>query len=225
MTIKTETVRIVRNTGMKIAGITRNGSREDRFTVLFENGDEVKVSTAQIADFKLYTGSELSGDEYNELRKGLELSSSKARAIRILGSRNLSAREIERRLLSKGESEETARDTVKWLENAGAINDGEYSAMIVRHYSGKGYGIARIRDELYRRGIPRDLWDAALSYIEGEEDAASGFLEKKLKGSCDKDDLRRAADTLHRRGFSYEDARIAIDKYIEARCGTESKNQ
>jgi len=200
---------------MRIESITRLGSGGDKYSVLFEEGTVLKVSAVQIADFGIYTGKELEEAEYEELREGLEQSSSKARALRILGSRSLSAKDMERRLISKGESAETAQITVGWLEKIGAIDDEEYAASIVSHYSAKGYGIARIRDELFRRGISRDLWDKALSGIENMEEAADEFLEKKLKGSNDKDDLRRATDALCRRGFSYEEARSAVKRYLE----------
>ena len=147
-----------------------------------------------------------------------ELRKCKARALRILGSRSLSAGEVEKRLVEKGESAQTAKEVVKWLEDAGYVNDAEYAESVVRHYCAKGYGLARIRDELYRRGIERDIWDDALSAAEETEPggAAQGFLAKKLRGSTDKDDLRRAAEALGRRGFSYEEAREAIKSYIES---------
>jgi len=145
------------------------------------------------------------------------LSSTKRRALRILGNRNMSASDMERRLLAKGEQPEDVSETIQWLIEMRAINDTEYAALIVRHYSAKGYGPARVRDELYKRGIPRDLWDDALVAMDDEEsgDAALEFLKKKLKGSDDKDDIRRATDALIRRGFGYEDARIAVNRYLE----------
>jgi len=202
---------------MTIEKLARSEKRSDRFILIFDDGTEIRVSASQIADFGLYSGKELTQEEYSELREGLKLSSSRARAVRMLGSRNLSAREIERRLIGKGESAETAHCTVEWLEDIGAINDTEYAAAIVKHYSGKGYGAARIRDELFRRGIPRDLWDDALVSYDGMEDAAYGFLEKKLRGSCDPDDLRRATDSLCRRGFRYEEAKDAVRRYVANR--------
>ena len=144
-----------------------------------------------------------------------ELSASKARALRILGSRNMSASDMKNRLVRKGESEETAETTVEWLESFGAVNDAEYAAIIVQSYCAKGYGLARIKDELHRRGIPRDLWDDALESAEGMEDAALAFLEKKLGGGSDKDDVRRATDALCRRGFSYSEAMDAVRRYHE----------
>jgi len=152
-----------------------------------------------------------------------EQSRSKVRAIRILGNRHMSSKEMEKRLISKGDAEDTARETVQWLENIGAVDDKEFAAAIVSHYSEKGYGLARIKDEMYRRGIPRDMWDDALTSLEDKDtdEAVQRFLEKKLKGSCDKDDLRRATDALCRRGFSYEEARTAVNRYLESVENTE----
>ena len=143
--------------------------------------------------------------------------STKKRALKILGSRNFSEAEMIRRLTGKGESREDAEGAVRWLVELGYINDSDYATLIVRHYSGKGFGEARIRDELYKRGIPRDLWDEKLDELEEAEsnDAALEFLKKKLRGSDDKDDLRRASDALVRRGFGYNDARAAITRYLE----------
>jgi len=141
----------------------------------------------------------------------------KKRALRILGNRSFSEREMLKRLTGKGESQEDAEETVKWLVDLGYINDCDYATLIVRHYSAKGYGMARIRDELYKRGIPRDLWDEKLDELDDTDvgDAALEFLSKKLRGSTDKDDLRRACDALVRRGFSYDEARSAVNRYLD----------
>jgi len=122
-----------------------------------------------------------------------------------------------KRLTGKGETQENAGEAVRWLVELGYINDPAYAKLIVSHYSSKGYDAARIRDELYKRGIPRDLWDDKLAELDDDDmlDVALEFLRKKLRGSLDKDDLRRASDALVRRGYSYSDAKSAINKYLE----------
>ena len=147
------------------------------------------------------------------------LESTKKRALRILGSRNYSEQEMLRRLVSKGEAEEDAAETVRWLVELGYIDDSNYATLIVSHYTQKGYGEARVKDELFKRGIPRDLWDEKLAVLNDSQtnDAALEFLSKRLRGSGDKDDLRRAKEALVRRGFSYDDANAAINRYLECR--------
>ena len=151
-----------------------------------------------------------------ESTKMTDLVSTKKRALRILGNRNFSEHEMQRRLVSKGETQENSEETVRWLVELGYINDADYAGLIVRHYSAKGYGVSRIRDELYKRGIPRDLWDEKLAMLDesGTSDATLEFLRKKLGESKDKDDLRRAADSLVRRGFTYDEARTAVNRYM-----------
>ena len=143
--------------------------------------------------------------------------STKIRALKILGSRAMSASEIEKRLISKGESAEDARDAVLWLEETGAINDVDFAKIIVTHYVSKGYGLAKIKDELYKRGIPKDLWEDALEHIseDASEDSVQSYLEKKLRGSTDEKDIRRVSNALLRRGFNYQQVREAIGKYLE----------
>jgi len=145
-------------------------------------------------------------------------SGSRARALRIVSKRSISAAEIKKRLINKGDSEEVADFTVNWLKELGLINDLEYAHSIVRHYSEKGYGPARVRDEFFKRGIPKDMWD---DVVKGELDdsdieiAAIAFLEKKIKGNIEEVDLNHVSNALVRRGFSYEQARQAISRYIE----------
>ena len=146
----------------------------------------------------------------------------KSRALKILGSRNFSEQEMQKRLISKGETPEDAQETVRWLVSLGYINDSNYATLIVNHYLAKGYGERRIKDELFKRGIPREMWDDNLSQLEASDalDSALVYLEKKLRGrnlqcSYDKDDLNRAGTALVRRGFSYDEAKAAINRYME----------
>lgn len=201
--------------GMKIEKITRSTKVPDRFYAEFEDGSGMTVTVALIADFSLYTGRELEDDEYDALKAASVSASSKARALRILGKRNLSRREMTERLISKGEEEETAQETADWLERIGAINDEEFAALIVRHYASNGYGRGRIKDELYRRGIGRDLWEDALSALPEQDETMYKIISAKLKGEKpDRKELKRVTDGLSRRGFSWDEIKQVVDRYL-----------
>ena len=202
---------------MRIVGVTKKENSENQFIVCFDDGKDITVNATQLADHMLFSGREVDEEEYERLIGDIKLGLAKARALRILGSRNLSVSEMERRLRSKGESPDISKQTVEWLENAGFLDDEDYASKIVKHYSHKGYGLARIREELYRRAVPRELWDDALSGLDSLDDEAYEQLEKRMKGSDDKEDLRKSCDFLVRRGFSYEEARLAAKKYMESR--------
>ena len=112
-------------------------------------------------------------------------------------------------------SHEEAEAVCDRMEELGYLNEAEYAGRIVRHFAAKGFGERKLRDELYRRGVPRELWDEALEQIEEEDNACAidAFLEKKLKGSHDPKDVKRASDALARRGFRWPEIRDALRRY------------
>ena len=100
-------------------------------------------------------------------------------------------------------------------EELGILNDAQYAQLVVRHYSAKGYGERKRRDELYRRGVPRDLWEEALTQAEDPAEAIDAFVAKKLKGAAvsDPKELKKVSDALARRGYSWSDISEALRRY------------
>ena len=86
--------------------------------------------------------------------------------------------------------------------------------MIVRHYAQKGFGISKIRNELYRRGVPKTLWDEAIEEMPETDDKAYELLCRKLRGTePDRAELKKAADALFRRGFTWDEIKAALRRY------------
>lgn len=138
------------------------------------------------------------------------------RALRIIGARAMSVKELTDRLKEKGESPENAEDAAQWLLDMRLLDDAQYAAMCVRHYAAKGYGPGKIRNELYRRGIARELWDEALEELPEQDDRIDALLRRKLKSDTpDRAELRKAADYLYRRGFGRDEIHAALARYSE----------
>ena len=97
----------------------------------------------------------------------------------------------------------------------GYLNDADYARRVVEHYSARGCGPAKLRDELYRRGVPRDCWDDALAAQEPPEGAIDALLQKRLRGADPSDPraLKRAADALARRGYRWEEIQEGLERY------------
>ncbi len=84
---------------------------------------------------------------------------------------------------------------------------------MAEHCAAKGYGPGRIREELYRRGVPRDCWDGALEGCPARR-RPSTPLQKKLRGRSSPTKVRRrAADALARRGYRWEDISAGLRRY------------
>jgi regulatory protein len=187
---------------------------EGRWYIELSNGESVKGNVALIADFSLYTGRELTEDEYEELKASASRMNAKSRALRILGSRMLSKSELYDKLIEKGEEETDAESAVDYLESLGFINDSEYGKSLVRHYSSRGYGEGRIKNELYRHKVPKELWEDVLTELPEDTDAIDTLIDRRLRGSTpDKKELKRLTDMLMRRGFSWEQIKSALNRY------------
>ena len=107
-------------------------------------------------------------------------------------------------------------ETADWLESLGAVDDAAYAGVIARHYAASGYGPGRVRQELQKRGVSRELWDDALSQLPDSADAIDRFLQKKLSGRTpDRALLKKLSDALLRRGFSWSDIRPALNRLGE----------
>ena len=197
---------------MKIEKMTPSKKHQDVYYLDFEDGKSLRVGINQIADFSLFTGRELTDAEYEELTVSASRWSCLTRAMRLAGYRPLSRKELIDKLITKGETSESAGYAADRLEALGVINDRDYSFMIVRHYAAKGYGAGRIRNELYSRGIPRDYWDDALSEIPDQTETIEHLIDLKLKtDEPDRKELKKLTDYLYRRGFSWDEIRSALD--------------
>ena len=187
----------------------------DRWLAVLEDGSILRLSRNQIADFALYAGRELSDEEADRLTQAIENENFRAHALRMIMDTPRSRKEFVKLLEKMDCPPEKAREIADWLEDLGYLDDAAYAREVVELYVRKGYGERKIRDELYRRGVPRELWDEALGQIQ-EEDSASAidaFLEKKLKGSRDPKDVKRASDALARRGYRWPEISDALRRY------------
>ena len=186
---------------------------QGRWLAVLEDGSILRLGEGEVVGFALYAGKELSGEEADRLLDSVRRGELKKRAIELLMRKPQSRKELGRKLLEWEASEEEAEAVCDRMEELGYLNEREYAGRIVRHFAAKGFGERKLRDELYRRGIPRELWDEALEQIEDNAAAIDAFLEKKLKGGHDPKEIKKASDALARRGFSWTEISDALRRY------------
>lgn len=189
-------------------------SSPERFTLLFDNGTELKTTLSVITDRFLHAGAELNDDEYRELCAASSLSLCKMRALRIINTRTMSRKEMSDRLREKGEMPENAELCADWLCDMGLIDDAQYAGSVVRHYAAKGYGVSRIKSELNRHGVARELWDEALLQMPEQDDYMLRFLSSRLNDPDDKAQVKKVTDALFRKGYTWEQIRHALNTFI-----------
>ncbi|MBQ3089104.1 MAG: regulatory protein RecX [Oscillospiraceae bacterium] len=185
-----------------------------RYLVFLDTGAMLKVGQGELLDFGLRPGLVLEGNDFDRLLSSSLDTQAKARAARMIGARPLSKTELVSRLVKKGEGEAQAQKAADWLEELGAVNDAEYARTIVRHYDHMGYGPQKIREELYRRKVPREYWEEAMEEMRPGLEAAEAFLAGKLRyREVTEKELQRQMNALRRRGFGWDVIREAIRPY------------
>lgn len=197
-----------------ISKLAASQKHPGRYYAEFDTGEQLTVTVDQIADYSLFTGRSLEDEEFEALAADVSLAKAKAGALRSLGSRSLSRRQLSDKLTEKGTEQAVVEKTLDWLERIGAVNDEEYAAQIVRHYAGKGYGPSRIRDELFRRGIPRELWENAFSCMPETDETVFRLFCSRMRGAApNSPEQTKTVNALQRRGYSWEDIRSALERY------------
>lgn len=185
----------------------------DRILVEFEGGESLRSTLAAVTDARLYVGMELGEEEYAALRRSSSRGLERQKALELLSRRPHSRKELKDKLLRRGVSEEDAEDCVAWLADRGFLDDEEYAGAVARHYAAKGYGAGRVRSELQRRGIDRELAADTLSDLPDSAGKIDAFLARRLTDPHDREAVRKVSAALFRRGFSWEEIRAALRRF------------
>ena len=178
----------------------------------FEDGVTMRLYRQTLEDFGLYSGKELTDEELKTLHKAAGEMSAKMRAVRIVSASSVSKRDLEYRLIHKGEDPKQAKQAVEWMSELNLLDDAKTAEQIVRRCIHKGYGLSRAKQALYEKRIPKEFWEDALADYPDQTEKILDFLRARLSEDSDERDVRKATDALLRRGHSYQEIRRAMEQ-------------
>ena len=196
---------------MKLETLKTAPDRAGRYWVTFEDGSRMGLYRQTVEDFGLYSGMELDDGQMENLRTSAGQMSAKMRAVRIVSATSVSRRDLEERLVRKGEDPEQARQAVNWMSDLHLVDDRATAEQVVNSCISKGYGLARAKQALYEKRIPREYWDEVLEDYPDQSEKITAFLQSRLDADSDEKAVKRAIDALLRRGHSYGAIRRALD--------------
>ena len=185
----------------------------EHVTVCLDDGGEIRSTLGVVTELRLFRGRELNSDALETLQAQSGRALAREKALQLVSQRQMSAKELGKKLREKGFDGEIADYCVAWIAERGLISEESYAAAIVRHYAAKGYGEGRIRQELMHRGIPRDLWDTALAAMPESTEKLDRLIAQRLRDPEDRDAVRKLSAALFRRGYSGEEIRAALSRF------------
>lgn len=196
---------------MKVESLKTAPDRAGRYWVTFDDGSKMGLYRQTVEDFALYSGKELDEQEAEALRTAAGQMSAKMRAVRIVSAASVSRRDLEARLVRKGEAPQQAKEAVAWMEDLHLVDDRATAEQVVSSCISKGYGLMRAKQALYEKRIPKEYWDEALADYPDQTEKITAFLKSRLDADSDEKQVRRAVDALIRRGHNYGTIRRALD--------------
>ena len=178
----------------------------------FDDGTTMRLYRQTIEDFGLYSGLELSQENFQKLQESAGAMSAKMRAVRIVAASSVSKGDLESRLIQKGENPEDAKNAVQWMSEMQLVDDRKTAEQVVNQCIRKGYGQSRAKQALYEKRIPKQYWQEVLEDYPDQSEAILTFLTSRVGSNGDKRDVKRAVDALLRRGHSYLQIRRGLEQ-------------
>ena len=199
---------------MRIESLKTEPDRAGRYWISLDNGKKMALYRQTVEDFGLYSGKELSDEEFGQLEAASGAMSAKMRAVRIVAASAVSKKDLQQRLVQKGEDPSQAAEAVAWMEEMHLVDDEETARQIVSRCAAKGYGLSRAKQALYEKKIPKCYWDAALAEYPDQTEHMLRFLRSRLEDTSDQKEVKKAIEALLRRGHSYAEIRSALQQMV-----------
>jgi regulatory protein len=192
-----------------ITQITEHPRKPGRYVIDVDGREFAVVTADALAATKAHIGVVVDDRLAAHLHEATELTSAYDRALNLLAFRARSARELQRRLVQKGVTRERAERVIAKLRDVGLIDDADFARQLTRSKLSAGASRRRVHQELFKRGVSRDVADEVVDEVaedEGLSDDASieRVARKKWRLLMELDSVtrrRRLYGFLARRGF------------------------
>ncbi len=196
--------------------ITKVSPRRKSLTCLYIDGEEAVQIDREVFLLSPYKeGSVISDQELFCLIEQSEQKRAKSRALYYLERKNYFKKDLVPKLCPAF-SKEIAMFAVDKMEELGFVNDLEYGKMYARDMVNlKKYGKIRVKSELYRKAIDKEIIEEILAELWQEEDNSVqniiDILEKKYSNYNEDEKVkRRALAFLQRKGYTFSQIKQAI---------------
>ena len=202
-----------------ISGIVARHRQPGRFDLLVDGEPYAILSVEGISALGLSVGKSIIGLEERIAHAAAELHVYD-RALNVIAARARSAAELRRALVRKGEAAELVDRAIARLREQGFLDDAAFAQSFTRFkVLGAGQSRRRVQAELGRKGVARDVTDAAIDTVFAEEGVDQRAIveqaaRKKLRSLAKLEPLvrrRRLYGFLARRGYDGDDIHRAMD--------------
>lgn len=191
--------------------VTVTTAKSGRINIFADGEYRFTVPADAWYSFTFRDGDEITDEQLSAIKTAGSFRLAYESAVRMLGLRAHSEKELERKLRAKYGEDETQAAVEKCREY-GFVNDASFAREFARELSErKNYAPARIKNELRMRGVPSDDIENALAELDGDDGGIFRALQKlHLPEEPTEKDRARAYRRLLSMGYSYSEASRAL---------------
>lgn len=193
--------------------LTYKKGKGDKIHISIDNEYFMTVDEMYFCSLYLKNGQEITREELLNLKSQIEIRRAYNYAVSLLSRRDHSEKELRTKLKAKGFSQ-GAEQAIEKLKLSGYVDDERFAALYVRELINlKAFGKKRIEQELYKKGISRDIIREALESTELPEDRLTDIIRRKyMRYLNDEKGVKKTVNSLLRLGYSYSEIRCALEE-------------
>ena len=197
--------------------ITAMEPRRGRRTALFLDGElAVTLDAETLLAHGWKIGREITDEELHEMIERSESRRAGEKALYLLEHRNHSKKELADKI-ARTTSRSAAQEAAEHMEELGLVNDEAFARSYASElFCRKGFAAMRVRQELLRKGIAREVAESVIDELAPEpEHALRDLVERRYaRQLSDEKDIRRTVAALGRLGYRDDEIRSVLRDYL-----------
>ena len=200
--------------------LTFKKGKQEKIHISVDGEYSFTVDETYFLSMGIWNGKEVDSDELEEIKQTVNVRRAYNYAVSLLSRRDHSERELMTKLSQKGYTD-GAEEAIRRLRDSGYVSDERFAKLYVRELQTfKKYGKRRIEQELYRKGVDREIIRQVLEETEFDESELVNLIERKYgRYLSDEKGVAKTINGLLRMGYSYGEIRNAlkeINKNLES---------
>ncbi len=191
--------------------LTVKPGRGDKVHLHIDGEYFITVDSGYLAELGIYNGMNVDCEDVEKLRKNISVRRAYNKAVDLLSRRDHSKKELIEKLRQKGHGE-YAFAAIEKLEGYGYIDDRRFAFNFADELIRlKSYGKKRVEQELYRKGVERDIISEVISECNFSSEKLPELIERKYyRYLGDEKGVNKTVNALLRLGYTYSEIRDAI---------------
>ena len=160
-------------------------------------------------------GTDLSEEEWEKLVSAVNYRKAFNKCADYLSRRSHSEKELLDKVVNSGVDRDSAVKAIERFKELGYINDRDFAFEYTEYLlNSKRYSLNRVKQELYYKGISKDIISEAIDGIETDQaQTVINIINKSYVRKLNEEGGReKVIAALMRRGFSYSDIKEAFNR-------------